>query len=145
LELAQTGPHLRRMMHSKRLAVPETPQAVREMLDHAAYYFPAGRAAAFDRFRNGGRTLRLRDLAQCEPASARSLESCASGLRTSGIRVALVDVTSPDVFVGPFRVVRAVSPDLQPISYGYGLDYEPVERLRLHGLAAEIPPVHPIW
>jgi hypothetical protein len=59
--------------------------------------------------------------------------------------VALIDVTSADVATGPFSVVRAVSPDLQPISYGYGLESRPVGRIRAIGLAAEIPPIQPIW
>jgi hypothetical protein len=59
--------------------------------------------------------------------------------------VALVDVTSPDVATGPFRVVRAVSPDLQGISYGYGLDRAVVERVRRRGIVKDIPEIHPIW
>ena len=61
------------------------------------------------------------------------------------VRVAIVDVTSADVATGPFRVVRAVSPDLQTISYGHGLDRAPVERIRGRTLTAGLPSVHPIW
>jgi ribosomal protein S12 methylthiotransferase accessory factor len=92
---------------------------------------------------SGAHIINVRDLV--EGAPARSLENCAAGLEAAGVRVALVDVTSPDVAMGPFRVVRAVSPDLQPISYGYGMDSPPVERIRRQGLAAEIAPIHPIW
>lgn len=145
LELAQTGCHLRRMMISGWLKSPETPQVVREMLDHAAYYFPAERIEAFKRIRHSRVNLGLRDLLQRVPIFERSIGSCASALRSVGIRVAIVDVTSPDVAISPFRVMRAVSPDLQPISYGYGLDFEPVHRLRLKGVSREIPPIHPIW
>jgi thiazole/oxazole-forming peptide maturase SagD family component len=145
LELAQTGPHLSRMMISRRLKVPETPQAVCEMLDHATYYFPADRAKAFERIRQNESRIQLRDLFRRAPTFERSIESCALTLRSAGIRVAIVDVTSPDLLTSPFRVVRAVSPDLQPISYGYGLDFEPVHRARLKGISAEVPPVHPIW
>jgi ribosomal protein S12 methylthiotransferase accessory factor len=143
LELAQTGPHLRRMMRSNALQVPGDPREVREMLDHASYYFPAERAAAFDRLRGGGPPVALGDLAREAPP--RSLASCAAALAAAGIRVALVDVTSPDVATGPFHVLRAVSPDLQPISYGHGLDRPPVEHIRARGLASEIPAIHPIW
>jgi ribosomal protein S12 methylthiotransferase accessory factor len=52
LELGQTGPYLRRMMQSKVLSPAADPTAVREMLDHAAYYFPRERASAFDRLRS---------------------------------------------------------------------------------------------
>lgn len=143
LELGQTGPFLRRMMRSGALPVPDAPGQVKDMLHHAAYYFPAERAAAFERLRGRETPVALGDLA--DRASERSLASCASALHAAGIRVALVDVTAPDVATGPFRVVRAISPDLQPIWYGYGLDRRPVERIRARGLAAEIPEISPIW
>ena len=74
---------------------------------------------------------------------ARSLGACASRLEAGGVRVALVDVTAPDVMTGPFRVARAVSPDLQPISYGYGLERVPVARVR--ALVRPEAAIHPIW
>lgn len=144
LELGQTGPHLRRLMRSREIPAPSAPELVREMFDHAAYYFPVERAVAFDWVRHrGAASIKLRDV----PAHARrwSLTKCAASLGAAGVRVALVDVTSPDVAIGPLRVVRALSPDLQPISYGYGLDYQPTERIRQRGLADNVPAIHPIW
>jgi ribosomal protein S12 methylthiotransferase accessory factor len=143
LELGQTGPYLQRMMRSGALPVPEDASQVREMLQHAAYYFPRERARAFDRLRSQHSPLELGDLA--EGPEDRSLAECAEQLSAAGVRIALVDVTSADVATGPFTVVRAISPDLQPISYGYGLQSQPVERIRTLGLAAEIPPIQPIW
>jgi ribosomal protein S12 methylthiotransferase accessory factor len=143
LELGQTGPHLRRLVRSRQIAVPAQPHLVREMLDHAAYYFPVERAAAFNWLRNRLAPITLRDLGQT--AQQRSLANCAATLRAAGVRVALVDVSSPDVATGPLRVVRAISPDLQPISYGYGLDYQPGKRIRQLGLATHVPAIHPIW
>jgi ribosomal protein S12 methylthiotransferase accessory factor len=102
------------------------------MLDHAAFYFPRNRAAAFDRLRGAEAPIALADLPRRPDHPA-------------GLRIAVVDVTSPDVALSPFRVVRAVSPDLQPISYGYGFDRPPVERIRRLGVAADVSPVHPIW
>ena len=137
LELGQTGPYLRRMMRSGRLKPAEDPSGVREMMDHAAYYFPKERASAFDRLRSQ-ETVSLRDL---KSVAARSLEDCEAALGEAGVRVALVDVTSADVATGPFSVMRAVSPDLQPIWYGYGLD-------RIHHklkIANDVPPINPIW
>src|SRR5688572_13056742 len=125
LELGQTGPYLARAMRSGRLAVPATPAEVRTMLDHAAYYFPAARASAFGPLRSFAHTVRLGDSAPSSPTPA----SAARALDRSGVRVAVVDVTSSDVALGPFRVVRALSPDLQPLSYGHGLDRLPVPRL----------------
>jgi ribosomal protein S12 methylthiotransferase accessory factor len=143
LELGQTGPHLHRLMRTGAIPVPAKPEDVREMLDHAAYYFPADRAAAFDRIRSHDAPEPFSDLAPGR--DARTLAKCASALNAAGVRIGLVDVTSPDVATGPFRVVRAVSPDLQPLSYGYGLNRQPVERIGLRGLARQIPDIHPIW
>jgi ribosomal protein S12 methylthiotransferase accessory factor len=143
LELAQTGPHLRRMMRTHALPVPDDPSLVREMLHHASYYFPAERATAFDSLRSDEPAIAINALD--EGARERTLASCASELEAAGVRVALVDVTSPDVATGPFRVVRAVSPDLQPISYGYGFDRRPVARIHARGLASQVPAIHPIW
>ena len=137
LELGQTGPYLRRMMRSGLLKPAEDPSGVREMLDHAAYYFPKERASAFDRLRSQ-ETISLRDF---KSVPNRSLEDCAAALNEACVRVALVDVTSADVATGPFSVMRAVSPDLQPIWYGYGLD-------RIHHklkIASDVPPINPIW
>jgi len=46
--------------------------------------------------------------------------------------------------MGPFRVARAVSPDLQGISYGFALDRLPVARIDPRRVV-DLPPVHPIW
>jgi ribosomal protein S12 methylthiotransferase accessory factor len=140
LELAQTASHLAGLMRER--PVPKGPEEVREMLDHAAYYFPLDRVAAFDRLRCGG-TSRLRDLR--EPVAESSVTDLAHVLGSAKVRVAVVDVTSADVAMGPFRVVRAVSPDLQPISYGHGNDRSVVARLRGRTLAANRTHIHPIW
>jgi ribosomal protein S12 methylthiotransferase accessory factor len=142
LELGQTGPYLRRMMRSEALPIPDGPSCVREMLQHATYYFPRERATVFNRLRSSEAPLALRDLVK---GPKRSLLSCASELDAAGIRVALVDVTSADVATGPFRVMRAVSPDLQSLSYGDGLERSQVERIRRLGVASDIPAIHPIW
>jgi hypothetical protein len=112
------------------------------MLDHAAYYFPADRASAFDSLRTGETSISLSDL---DNVTNRSLNDCVSALKQAGVRVALIDVTSADVATGPFRVMRAVSTDLQPIWYGYGLERNPTERIRKLGIASNIPPINPIW
>ncbi|WP_436496788.1 YcaO-like family protein [Actinokineospora sp. HUAS TT18] len=142
LELAQTAPHLAALLRDRAHPVPQHPQDVRAMLDHAAYFFPKARVDAFDRLRCGG-TSRLRDLV--EPVPETSVADLAGVLGAASVRVAIVDVTSADVAMGPFRVVRAVSPDLQPISYGHGNDRAPVPRLRDKLLPPHRRQVHPIW
>ena len=144
LELGQTGPRLRRMMRSGILKVPDEPAGVREMLDHAAWFFPRDRSRMFDRILSDSGPIALKCLLG-GPRRKRSLAACSEELQAAAVRVALVDVTSPDVATGPFRVIRAISPDLQPLWYGYGFEREPVRRVRALGIARELPPVHPIW
>lgn len=141
LELGQTGPHLRRLLHTGSWPIPAEAADVRDMLDHAAYYFPVERRHVFDRLRPGGTPIALGDLMS---ASQSAVATCEAVLDDAGIRVAIVDVTSPDVRTGPFRVARAVSPDLQGISYGFGLDRQPVSRIARRRVS-EVPAVHPIW
>ena len=143
LELGQTGPYLQRTMRSRTVAVPRSPASVRTMLDHATYYFPLHRSKMFDRIRGTAAPIAMRHLPRIEPA--KPLQHCATALAAAGIRVAIVDVTSADVATGPFRVARAVSPDLQPISFGYGMDRVPVARLKRIGIRAPVPPIQPVW
>ncbi|MCC7376036.1 MAG: TOMM precursor leader peptide-binding protein [Verrucomicrobiales bacterium] len=143
LELGQTGPHLRRLMRTGVVATPASASAVREMLDHAAYYFRPDRREAFEAMRRGTGRVTLADLKANR--RARSLKDCAAALSAAGVRVAVVNVASADVATGPFQVWRAVSPDLQPISYGFGLDRQRVRGLRPRRGGARSGGIHPIW
>lgn len=142
LELGQTGPYLQRLLRTTAMEVPRTPDAVTRMLDHAAFYFLAEHATAYDCLRTGGGTV---DLASLQPRGRRSLMACRAALTTAEVRVALVDVTSPDVATGPFWVVRAVSPDLQALSFGHGLERTPVARLRPQVSSSRLGSIQPIW
>jgi thiazole/oxazole-forming peptide maturase SagD family component len=143
LELAQTGPHLRRMMLSGAWPVPKCPSDVQAMLDHAAYYFPAERRSELDWLRRGESSIKLGELRGSNQRTG--IEACASALDAASVRVALADVTSPDVALSPFRVVRAVSPDLQPLWYGYGFERLNTRRLDLSPCVAPNCGIHPIW
>jgi len=123
LELGQSAPHLKRMM--TLIDAPKHERDVHAMIDHAAFYFSAKRAKAFDFLDDGGEAIAIDDI-ESKPL-----------FRT---RIAFVDVTSSDVGLGPFRVVRAISPDLQPISYGYGMDRQPLPRIKPVRRT-----IHPIW
>ncbi len=142
LELGQTGPYLRRLMHEGNRPVPATASKVREMIDHARYYFLPDRARALDYLWHTSNTCSLADLPQ---GSERSLHALGSSLAAAGARVALVDVTSPDIAIHPLWVMRAVSPDLQPISFGYGLERLSVPRLAAIGDANDDNRIAPIW
>lgn len=145
LELGQTHPYLSRLLTERRLVPAAEPSAVREMLDHAAYYFPAERARAFEqRLRRDDRpAIPLRTLRAA--AGERSAAACGRTLAERGIDVAIVDVTAPDVATGPFHVVRAISPQLQALTYGHGRERLPVPRVHAAARAAGAPPIHPIW
>jgi ribosomal protein S12 methylthiotransferase accessory factor len=140
LELGQTGPYLRRLMRQGAPA-PAGPRDVREMMDHAAYYFDPRRASAFD-FLRGGAPLRWSELAQ---GPERSLATLEAALATAGVRMWLADVTPADLALTPFRVVRALSPDLQPITFGFGLDRVSVARIAPHEVPSAEALVSPIW
>lgn len=116
LEQGHVGPYIRRLMREGDHPIPPTPEDVHTLIDHALYYVPAERAEAFDFFRHGAATVRLGDLE--EPKDA-TLAGCAAQLAASGLRVAIADVTAPDVAGSPFRVARALGPDIQPIDFGY--------------------------
>ncbi len=128
LEHGQTGPYLRRLMLRGEQPIPARPEEVRTLRDHALFYTTAERASAFDFLRSGGdEPLFLAGLA--EPTDS-SLNACTSRLSAAAIRVAIVNVTPPDVAQGPFRVVRALGTYLQPIHVGFGLERRDNPRLR---------------
>lgn len=139
LELGQTGPYLRRMMQARKLVAPRRASDVREMTDHAAWFFRASRARGFDRLR-GPETVLLRAL----PRKRRSLAACVRTLTDAGVRVAVADVTSPDLATRGWWVMRAMSADLQPLWYGHGLERPAVARVHSMGVRRRWG-VHPVW
>ncbi|MEM7356795.1 MAG: hypothetical protein AAF657_38620, partial [Acidobacteriota bacterium] len=63
----------------------------------------------------------------------------------AGIRIATVDLTSPDTYFTPFRVARAVGIEVQPIHFGYRLRPLTNPRLRERlGSQGVNPYPHPI-
>ena len=142
LEQAYSGPFLRQTMLSGRRRIPREPHEVSTFLDHALFYVPPSRAAAC-RFLDQGDVAPIAIRALPEDNDV-SLEDCARTLRTAGARVALVDVTSPDVALSGLRVVRAVSERTQPLSCGYGLEPTATDRLRLRARGPLNRNVHPL-
>lgn len=117
LEQAHVGPYLQRLMASGSVAIPERPEDVHTLEEHAYYYFPPSRASAFA-FLGAGGTIAAGDLEEPEDLS---LAGLVGRLEAAALRVAVVDVTSPDLVPTPFRVVRAVGPDFQQIHFGHRL------------------------
>jgi ribosomal protein S12 methylthiotransferase accessory factor len=79
-----------------------------------------------------------------EEPPERSLRLCIERLKAAGMRVAVKDVTSPDVAASPFRVVRALGVNMQPIDFGFTVRRLGNPRLRalLTGNANPYP--HPV-
>jgi ribosomal protein S12 methylthiotransferase accessory factor len=143
LELCQTSLYLRRLLLSDGFVPPAAPEAVHDMLDHATFYFDPTRAKEFERIRLISNSVPLAELSSED--AERTLDVCATTLTEASVRVALIDTTPADVAAGGFRVVRAVSPDLEPISYGHGLARTPTPRTQSQTPPAKPPPLHPLW
>lgn len=140
MEQAHCGPYLRRHMLGGDLAVPERPEDVQSLIDHAAYYFPQERAAALAFLGEGG-TVRAAELAEPEGAP---LGEIVLRLRAGGLRIAVVDVTAPDLAATPFRVARAVGPDFQQIHFGHTLAHLGNPRLLARAIHGINPDPHPM-
>lgn len=141
LELGHVSPYIRRLMVGGERPVPACPEEVRTLEDHALYYVPPERARAFDFLRDGSALLPLAELAG--PATV-SREECAARLAAGGVRVAIADVTSPDVATGPFRVARALGTDMQPIDFGHHLRRLNNPRLKAMLTGPVNPDPHPL-
>jgi len=127
LEQALIGPALWKEMLSGR-RIPARARQIKTTLDHALYYAPKHRARAFDFLDTTGDVVCLSDLPQPKNISLRHY---TERLRPAGVRVAIKDLTPPDIAAEtPFRVVRALATRLQPIHFGYGLTREGNTRLR---------------
>ena len=139
LEHGHVGPYIRRQMLDPDRQIPAKADEVRTLLDHALFYAPPERAEAA-RFLIEGEPVSLAELPR--PDGGR-LEICRGALAAAGVRVAVADVTAPDVVLSPFRVARALGVHVQPIHFGHGLERRANPRLRaLADRANEMP--HPL-
>ena len=141
LELAHFSPLIERLMKERK--IPQSPDEVVSLEDHALYYVPRDRLQAFDFLRYGaGQAVSITDRIGEPPATA---SSCAERLAKAGLSVAIVDVTSPDVAGSPFRVARALGMDMQPIHFGHRFARLANPRLKSFlGNRALNPHPHPI-
>jgi ribosomal protein S12 methylthiotransferase accessory factor len=116
-EQAHLGPYLCRLVAEGRRAIPERPEDVRDLEDHALYYLPKRRADALAFLGSGGVTA-ASDLRAPKEISAAVL---CRRLAPAGLRIAVVDVTSPDLAETPIRVARALGAGFQQIHFGHRL------------------------
>jgi ribosomal protein S12 methylthiotransferase accessory factor len=114
-EQGHIGPFLRRMVFDDKKPIPARPEDVITMEDHALYYVPPERARAVTFLGEGG-VVSARDLPEPEEISSQAL---ARKVARAGLRVAIADVTSPDLARTPFRVARAIGAFFQQIHFGH--------------------------
>jgi ribosomal protein S12 methylthiotransferase accessory factor len=142
LEQGHVGPYIRRLMKDENVARPSTPDGVRTLNDHALYYVPVERRPAFDFLRAAaGEGVGLSALGPGRPPT---WEGLSESLAAEAVRVAVADVTSPDLRSSPFAVARALGTFLQPIDFGYALRRLASPRLERHAHAGINPDPHPV-
>jgi ribosomal protein S12 methylthiotransferase accessory factor len=114
LEQGHLGPYLCRLVARGERAIPARPEDVHTLDDHALYYVPKDRVAAFA-FLGAGGEVAAADLPAPEEIS---IDALVRRLARAGLRIAIADVTSPDLGDTPFRVARALGAGFQQIHFG---------------------------
>jgi ribosomal protein S12 methylthiotransferase accessory factor len=92
---------------------------VKTIDDHAAYFFRQDHLHELDFLLNNPVEVHIADLGD---HSEENEGDVASAVAARGHRVFYRDLTTPDIEAYPIRVVRALVPQLQPISFGHGLE-----------------------
>jgi ribosomal protein S12 methylthiotransferase accessory factor len=122
LEHGQTGPYLARIWRNCERPIPASPEDIKSFQDHALYYCDPSHAKEFDFLRTGHQSV---------------LDA------STDVRIAIADLTTPDLQDSPFRVIRALARGLQPIHYGHGFERVLVPQLQA-ALAGRVPNWAPI-
>lgn len=143
LEHGHFGPYIRRLMWEGQHARVLAPDDVLGSLDHGLYYCHVANVAGLDLLRSRHSTSSLSSLRE-RYSTASNLAGCIARLSESGIRMAAVDLTTPDVALTGLRVVRTFGTFAQPIHFGFGYERTASPRLRsfLTAPIRELP--HPI-
>ncbi|QQX81948.1 TOMM precursor leader peptide-binding protein [Shewanella sp. KX20019] len=142
LEQGHVMPYLCHLMRTGA-KVPQHVSEVQSLEDHAAYYFKLNKRSAFDFMRQPAK--QAIDIEEWGYPVVKDSVDLNQRLRDAGVEVAIVDVTSPDVALSPFRVARAVGKHMQPIHFGEQFKRVDNPRLKrlLGGESVNMDP-HPI-
>lgn len=96
---------------------------VKTLEDHSAFF---SRIEALDEMRfllQAPRVQRIETLPDYSRGSVRAdLDFCLDSLRSAGMRVLCVELTTPDVKDFGLRATRMLATQLQPMHFGYGLE-----------------------
>ncbi|TMP43396.1 hypothetical protein CWB96_02405 [Pseudoalteromonas citrea] len=142
LEQGHVMPYLCQLMRSGN-KIPHHVSDVTGLEDHAAYYFSKSKLATFDFMRRPLNEAKTLDDWPYEVIT--QVTQLKQRLDEAGVEVAIVDVTSPDMALSPFRVARAIGVNIQPIHFGEQFKRADNPRLRklLQGRPINKEP-HPI-
>ncbi|MGI9273924.1 MAG: TOMM precursor leader peptide-binding protein [Endozoicomonas sp.] len=115
LEQGHVMPYLCHLMATST-SFPRHSHEVRSLEDHAAYYFMSDKQQAFDFMRQPLESAVHPDA--WGYGRIRNIQDLRDRITGAGVDIAVVDVTSTDVSLSPFRVARAVGRHMQPIHFG---------------------------
>jgi ribosomal protein S12 methylthiotransferase accessory factor len=121
--------------------------AVKTLEDHAAYFFRQDHLAELDFVLQAPRKVHIGELTDYSGASVGDdLRTFERGIHAAGYRAFLRDLTTPDLQPYPIRVVRALVTQLQPITFGSGMERLGGRRLAERGIpeARLNPCPHPL-
>ena len=102
LELGQTAPYLARVWRGREVALPESAREIGSLQEQALYYCDAAHDAEFAAW------LGTPD------------ERPTTG--SGGGRIAVVDITPPELLDGAYRVVRGLGRGLRNVAVGHGFE-----------------------
>jgi len=143
LEHGHFGAYMRRLMREGQHTRVRQPHDVFGSLDHGLYYCHVANVTELARLRSQPSFSSLSQVRE-RYSSSSNLAGCVERLSASGIRVAAVDLTTPDVALTGLKVVRAFGTFAQPIHFGFGYERAASPRLRSR-LSAPVRTVpHPI-
>lgn len=135
LELGQMGHSLRSAMRHQPNPIPVSPHHVHSIVDHGLYYIPQSRNSTFDFLRHTTEPP-LHPQAEMEDHNGHLLEFhdpldyVIHSLDQAHLRVAIVNLTTPELAQTPFTVVRALGENLQQIHFGHNCTRTNNPRLR---------------
>jgi ribosomal protein S12 methylthiotransferase accessory factor len=142
MELGQTGPEFCRTLISGDEPIPKSPGEVQAFRQHGLFYLPVERNNAFDFLHDGSNPpVSVRDF--IEPKEI-SLTVLCERLRSAGVRVGIVNLTTAGLYASGFSVVRAVGENMQQIHCGFGherLNSPRLQKLLQGPVNLAIPPV----
>lgn len=122
-------------------AIPEKHE-IKKPHDHSLFHLRPEAWAGMSWFRSSSRTVEIADLQVGRPIDG--LRELVERLAASGVATSWYDLTSEDVDLLGFRVVRVLAPGLQPLIFGTGLISNDRRRLEANARYWGLDPATPL-